>query len=480
MSDQTSIQAAQPPGVSSQDDSINASKQLYYQELQRTLARKDAELMAKQRPPDSRQEKFEAIPRREQLRHVDKSPPFTLEPDPSTHKESSPINSRLEVEPMAVPIELPLPVRAIQPSPRASNLPSKLSLHEENSNFPESIALNPTNLGEMEFIVPLSMSARVRDQYISTINYYQHAIQRLMQVETVHQDLITEIQDMLLRVNRITTHVDLESEGTSSQEQSQEQEAPEDEAIWAENCSSKFQFLRHLFDALRDHDFHVAVVARPGRVLNILETFLKGTHSKYSRPDMVTRSDPNSAKGRLDVTLIASGAEGASSTPRPANLVIAFDGTFNAEDVQVKLLRGHLLNVGQFSPVIHLLVYGSAEHIDRCIPTSIDSIVRIKKIVSSLIQTRNEVGRLSTEELNADALAEEVAVFLEQGGREKDWMLLSIRSVEVDAVDWEEADSQDQYEEKQQLARIGVAKKPTISKRALVSGPISLYRMVLG
>ena len=334
--------------------------------------------------------------------------------------------SRLEVQPMEVPVEVPLPMRVSQVDPHTPSQPSKLSFRREMTYSQTITTLNPVHLGEMEFIVPLSMNTRVRDQYISTINYYRQAIEDLMRDEIPEPAVIEQVQEMLRRVHQVTTHVDLDSGDSITQQQA----SPEDEAVWAENCSAKFQFLRYLFDCIRDLDMHVGIIARPGRLLGIVETFLKGRHIVYNRPDTLMRSDPRAAEGRMEVSLIASGEEGAAALPKAANLVIALDGSLDARDVQVGILRSHITNVGQLAPIIHLLVYNSAEHIERCLSTSIEPLDRLRKIVSCMTQTRHEVGLLVQEEAGSLAAAEEVAAFLEAGGVEEEWTFPAIRPID--------------------------------------------------
>lgn len=349
----------------------------------------------------------------------------------NTQTQEAPVpgeKSRLAVQQLRLPVDLPLPVRSLQPSPHTPTHPSKLGLHSETSSSQSTIALSPEGLGEMEFVIPLSMNTRVKDQYISTVNSYQRAVQEFLKNEVSNEKTLHDIRTMLDRVNQVTTHIDLDSGGSMTEEQL----VAEEEALWAENCSAKFKFLRHLFEAVDQYDLHIAVVARSGRLLDILETFLRGRRVRYSRPDTVSRSDPAVAKGRLNVTLLASGPDGASYVPKPATLVIAFDGSFNAEDPQVKLLRCHLVNVGQLSSVIHMLVYGSAEHIERCIPKSVEPRERLRKIISYMTQTRHNVGQLLPDELGASAAAEEVAAFLEAGALEKDWTFPAIRPIDVE------------------------------------------------
>ena len=374
------------------------------------------------------------------------------------------LESRFEVQPMEVPVEVPLPMRVSQSDPHTPNQPTKLSLHREVSYSQTTTTLSPVHLGDMEFVIPLIMNTRVRDQYISTINYYRQAIENLMKDEIPDQALVEKVREMLRRVNHVTTHVDLDSGDSMSQQQA----SVEEEAVWAENCSAKFQFLRHLFDCVRNLDLHIGVIVQPGRLLDIFETFLKGRYIVYNRPDTLTRSDPRATRGRMEVSLIASGEEGAATLPKAANLVVALDGSFNAQDVQVRILRSHLTNVGQLSPIIHLLVYNSAEHIERCLPTSIEPLDRLRKIVSCMTQTRHEVGLLLQDEPGSLAAAEEVAAFLEAGGLESNWAFPSIRPIEgiefvESSQDTESNHSDDQLDVDQAAAPV-----PTTLKRPLV------------
>lgn len=383
-------------------------------------------------------------------------------PDKSNTPETP--ESRLEVQPMEVPVEVPLPMRISRSDPHTPNQPSKLSFQREVSYSQTITTLNPVHLGEMEFVIPLSMNTRVRDQYISTINYYRQAIENLMKDEIPDDGLVEEVREMLSRVNQVTTHVDLVNGDLMTQQQT----SPEEEAIWAENCSAKFQFLHHLFHCIRDLDLHIGIIARPGRLLDIIETFLKGRYIVYNRPDTLTRSDSRIAKGRMEVSLIASGEEGAATLPKAANLIVALDGSFDAQDVQIGILRSHLTMVGQLSPIIHLLVYNSAEHIERCLPKLMDPIDRLRKIVSCMTQTRHEVGLLLPDESGSVAAAEEVAAFLEAGGLEKDWALPSIRPIEGIEFLESSQDTDSAHSDAQPVVEQNVAPAPASLKRALV------------
>ena len=340
------------------------------------------------------------------------------DPHDLTAEELAQEYGRIETQPLQVPPDIPLPLRVPQNDPRDAKVQNQPAVSEELSSLSQVITpLHPQHLGKAEFVIPLGMNSRVRDQYVSIINYYARPIDDWPQ---------QQIDVMLDRLNRITTHTDLDDGINLTQEDVQS----EDLALWAESCSEKFRFLRHLFDAFRTHAFHLAIVARSGPTLDIVETFLKGHHVAYSRPDNFARSDPSRATGRLAVTLLPSGVEGSTILPNAANLVIALDGSFKAQDVQVVKLRAHLTRVDELAPVIHLLVYNSAEHVGRCISTTLDPTDRVRKIVSCLTQTGDDVGILLPEEPSPSAAAEEVVAFVEGGCNDNDWPLLPIRPIE--------------------------------------------------
>lgn len=391
-----------------------------------------------------------------------KSP--SIIPEKAPHQEIG--DDRLEVQ----SLDIPMILRSSQSDQHAPLQPSKLAIHREMSEQHVMTTLETQRLGKMEFIVPLPMNTRIRDQYVSTIHYYRPAIERFMRDDNPSLELLDLMQTMLKRVNQVTVHIDLENDGALTQQDV----SPEDEVRWAENCSAKFQFLRHFFEAARQQDKHVAILAQPGRSLDIIETFLKGRHVLYNRPDVLSMSDPSTAKGLMTVSLIATGEEGATTVPRGADVVIAFDSSFNARDPQVKILRTHMVNAGQLSPVIHLLVYSSAEHIYHCLPNALSGSERLKELVRCVTETRHDAGILLPDEAGPAATAEEVAAFIEAGGMKGNWALPSIRGIEgVQIIE----SSQDLGSSTQSETQHDIAASPPSLKRPLVCICGSVYSL---
>lgn len=332
----------------------------------------------------------------------------------------------MEAQRSDVPANVPLPLHFTEPSNPTSFSSSGPNPSQDISSVSQVVtSLQPANLGSMEFVVPLAMKSSVRDHYISIKSHYRKSIDSFLE-DRLPTEVLDQIRLMVDRLNRVTTHMDLDT----GDDNSQGDVSAEHLAMWAENCSEKFKFLHHLLKSLRDRNVHLAIVAKAGQPLDILETFLKGNNIAYNRPDVLRKSESRRNRSRLEVTLLPSGAEGAMTIPSGANLVVALDGSFDAHDPQVLKLRTHMTNVGQLAPVIHLLVYSSVEHIERCISTTLDPIDRIRRIVSYLTQVGDEVGQLLPDEAPADIIAEEMAAFLERGGMDRDWTIPSIRPIE--------------------------------------------------
>ncbi|KAH0559329.1 hypothetical protein GP486_004155 [Trichoglossum hirsutum] len=317
------------------------------------------------------------------------------------------------------------PPRVKSPAVSRSN---DLPLHKElSSQVASSIAA--ADPGEMEFVVPLPMNARVRDQYQQIVYNYREGIEAFVRAENESNvTLVSQMKEMLRKVSKVAIHPDLDSNDTIAP-----QGVPEiDEAKWSESCSAKFEFLRRFLEAIRYKKIHVAILAQSKRLLDILELFLKATQFKHNRPD---RPD-NSRKeltlgfpGQVTVTLQETGESGAVYVPSDAQLVVAFDRTFNPRDRHVETMRNHPFIVGKKCPVFHLLIQNSVEHADMCIPPSLDEEQRLQTTVYLVTQARHDVGVLPAEYPTPTLAAEKLANWLLGGGEAGKWPLPSLGSV---------------------------------------------------
>ncbi|KAL8687864.1 MAG: hypothetical protein Q9218_006083, partial [Villophora microphyllina] len=337
--------------------------------------------------------------------------------------------------PMPVPVATPLLVHDSQPNQQMAIRPGYAFPYPETAFVHKTDSLRPYEVSPNEHSVSLAASSRIRNTYINLLSLSQQAVMEFTHSEAPSQDCLRSVETLISRLDCLTTHSDLDAQETP--ETPSQTASPEGEADWAENCSFKFQFLRHFFAQIRDRDVHVGIVARPGRLLNIIETWLKGRGIVYFRLDgrgAALPNDPRFAQCKCQVSLVPSGPEGMNMAVKPASLVIAFDGSVNVQDSQVYRMRVRE-GCSWLMPVAHLLVYKSAEHVARCLPPQMDPWTRLRKLVACMAHHRHEVGILPPEDCNINAVGKEVGISIELGGQESRWTLPPIRPIQLDFLE---------------------------------------------
>ncbi|KAL8802873.1 MAG: hypothetical protein Q9200_006434 [Gallowayella weberi] len=359
---------------------------------------------------------------------------LSIAPQPQMYTTPEQQN-RFLVRPMSVPAVVPL---AARPQPNGQSLPPGIynaPRRQEFTNTTKTRILKPVGCDANEHIISLAMNTRVRDQYTSTINMYRDAVMKLMDSDSPDDDCGAEITKLLTRISNTLQHSDLDAQETLEESS---QPSPEDEAKWAEQCSFKFQFLRHFLEQIRQENIHVSIVAQPGRLLNILETFLKSCKMIYFRPDTNVAFHPAGQALRdckCQVSIIPSGLEWRNLAVKPAALVIAFDGSAHVSEPQVHRMRMQE-RLDWLRPVVRLMVYKSAEHLALCLPGDNDEFDRTRKIVAGMTQLRHEVGVLQPEDMEVSAAAEEVAIALRiRSGHPRVWTLPSVRPLSIDFLE---------------------------------------------
>ena len=341
--------------------------------------------------------------------------------------------NRLEAEPLEIDTQqdVPLPVRCTQSIPHTPITPSKLSLHKEVSLSPSEHLLDICNLQEREYVVPLSMPPRIQQQYCTTIRYHARPIKKILEERTCTKETVEQINTLLDEVSKVTNHIDLQGSGPSSQEDVH----PKHEAQYAESCSEKFVFLGCLLEqAVSEAHFSLLIVARAGPLQDILETYLKAKEVSYKRPAANGQKESNNGRGHLEVTLIASDDREAAERASNPDLIIAFDETFTRNN-SVSLNRRNIARTGrqQLTPIVRLVVYASLEHIDLCLPRTLNPIERLRRLVFPLLQTQKRVGALGLDETRTSYCAQEVINFAQKSlsvDREHPWPLAPVRPIE--------------------------------------------------
>lgn len=254
-----------------------------------------------------------------------------------------------------------------------------------------------------EYFIGLPMNAGCRKMYADVINASRRERLELLR-GNLDQAVVTNINTMVTTLDLLCSHPDLHSDDYATQRM----DTFVTQAKYAENRSTKCIFVAELLDEMREKEKHIVIVARPGRMIEILVAILKyhkfvdqsGTHTEFHFP------------GGLRVSLIPSDL--SSDRIASADLVVAFDSTFSHQPF-INTVRSKS-STAALAPLIHLVVAHSIEHIERVIPKTIDPEERQVRVVGCL--TMVETIGMDT---NPTEIASDISSFVMTNGDDSDW-----------------------------------------------------------
>lgn len=249
-----------------------------------------------------------------------------------------------------------------------------------NLDIPTMPLLQPS-----EFVVPLPIDGRIKHQYVAELAERYKEINDFLNSPKSPR-LINAMVQMIRQLNDTVVHTDLGLNGPATQVVS-----TAEEALWAEDASSKFAFLGHLFSILHGSTHHIVLVARSGTTQNLLNSYLKGkgvTYRQYPGLDNVGASQEGAPDDRMMYTLLCTDKNSLKSIPRSASLIIAFDDSFEAN------MLPEWCATTRFVPVLLLLIVNSAEHVGRCIPQDIPQPERLRRLVKAVVHVQGELGEM--------------------------------------------------------------------------------------
>jgi hypothetical protein len=284
---------------------------------------------------------------------------------------------------------------------------------------------NGLSTSKMEFILPLSLTAQAGDQYRRTVLFYKKLIDDFTSLKSPPAQMVHEAQAFVQTMRDICMHMDLINDTTTSQGHVE----PSQQAWWDRSCSSKFNFMHHLFTNLKTHDIHLAIVAKPGRLLDIVETFVKGCGHAYSRPGKGAAAASSDAESRLSITILESGAE--APLPRLADVVICLDLELDIKNSNLGSLRRDLL-----APIISLIVVNSVDHIDRSMSHTWTGVDKLQTEIACIHQLRQSAGKTDAEYQNVEDSATLVADFVVRKARDDDWVIAPLGPLD-DNLAWD-------------------------------------------
>lgn len=164
--------------------------------------------------------------------------------------------------------------------------------------------------------------------------------------------------------------------------------------------SAKFAALGDIVALLEPRHYNVALIARSGKTLDLVEAFLHGKpvsfqrHTgPYLREPSAKQRDP--AKTTIHV-MSSSLLESSYSGDHRFDLVIAFDSTFNPSEVHVEALRTHKRTSP--APILRLVTNLSAEHVAVSFGlTANPDRVFTEEVIAALVVLRDKSGTIPAE-----------------------------------------------------------------------------------
>ncbi|KAF7868491.1 hypothetical protein EAF04_005022 [Stromatinia cepivora] len=287
--------------------------------------------------------------------------------------------------------------------------------------------LTVRKLGQNEFIIPLPMMTQVRDVYDTTIRNKKNDIISFLGRSSTAPD--SDSMDLMIEeLKLICDHQDLIVEESSTQ--SLDDSA---QARYAVTISTKFLFIQQFLDSLRAAKVHVVILARDA-ILPILEALFRWQQYNYSRPD-IPGNPGKSEKDLMQITLLPTWIDVRDCIVAPASVVVAFDSSFLASqggDEYSEILPFDPRNPDKRAPLLWLVVTNSIEHLELCIPTTLESSERKDRLVQYVAQTRKFIGRLDTSIYpEPQQAARAAAEYVLDDSVEAEWPIMPMPNIDI-------------------------------------------------
>ena len=263
--------------------------------------------------------------------------------------------------------------------------------------------------------VPIVLGGHQRDQQPQMLYHYRRLVQLFLETARPSKALLAEAQHVIARIRAVVMHPDLDNHETFTQHD----DMPKAQAQWDTICSGKFAFLDSLLHALRDGGAaHVAIVAAPGRIIEILQTFLRGI-------EVCGPSRSSSSSSTVAASVLESCAS-AEDLP-PADVVISMDNTVRGDSSLIRSLRRR---GNRWCPLVTLVVPYSVEHVERCLSPSLGDPGRTQALLGGIQQLRDRAGRLEEGHLNARDSAVILARYIRKPEDHEEWPLPLLSTLE--------------------------------------------------
>lgn len=253
----------------------------------------------------------------------------------------------------------------------------------------------------LDLYIPIELPATLSKLYASIFDRQGESIEAFVNDKNTSRVIVKQIKDVIEQANDACFHSDAIGDGPLTQMELDSAS----QLAWDIQQSPKLAVLDSLLKEARHLEKHIVFVVKTGRIVTLLERFLRASQINYSCPeDHTAYSAPTS----LTVTILTS--DGGSHIVSRADLIIGLDKTFDINSPQVAHLRKQLNN--DLCPTVTLLVPFTIEHLTRALRTSLKGDEYLRTLVSGAAHLRKQVGTSQFDPALSNDIGKQLASLL--------------------------------------------------------------------
>lgn len=250
--------------------------------------------------------------------------------------------------------------------------------------------------GDYTLRVPMTqMQKELTDQVVSS-----HYSDTLKFFNSMHEPLVADSLDTLCQnLQLVATHPFLLIDHYMPRNLLLK-DVPSKLAIY----SGKFAILGQVIEISSPLKLRIALIARPGKCMDLLEAFLLGKHINYYRYSGTNLRDQGPPDNNIStVYLIPSDATSVFNVHSMGffagghiDLILAFDSTFEKDDPHLKWLQNY--NRSRPAAILRLVPANTIEHVTLCQPfVDNEEGERLRYVLAAAVVLRGKVGAISTD-----------------------------------------------------------------------------------
>lgn len=253
----------------------------------------------------------------------------------------------------------------------------------------------------LDLYIPIQLPATLSKLYASIFDRQGESIEAFVNDKHTPGAIVKQIEDVVEQANDACFHSDAIGDGPLTQMELDSAS----QLAWDIQQSPKLAVLDSLLKEARHLEKHIVFVVKTGRIVTLLERFLRASQVNYSCPEDHTIYNAHTS---LTVTVLTS--DGGSHIVSRADLIIGLDKTFDINSPQVVHLRKQLND--DLCPTVTLLVPFTVEHLTRALRTSLSGDEYLRTLVSGAAHLRKQVGTLQFDPALSNDVGKQLASLL--------------------------------------------------------------------